>query len=114
MTRTLLYTAAMAAVATAAAATFLYKAATVDLELSHERAAKVRAWNERDSIKAEADSIKARSRWFLSDLARSYGHPGFYYENSFFYYQTRTVTADDLRVAADWWSRERKQIQEAL
>lgn len=114
MKRTLLYTAAMAAVATAAAATFLYKAATVDLELSHERAAKVRAWVERDSIKAEADSAKARSRWFLSDLARSYGYPGFYFENSFFYYQSRAVTQDDLRIASDWWNRERKKIQDAL
>lgn len=114
MTRTTLYSLGMAAVATAAAATFLYKAATVDMELSAERAAKVRAWVERDSIKAERDAMIARSLWWVQHVAQSNGQTASDYSISFVYYQCRPVTEAERHAAAQWLERERKQMKDAL
>lgn len=104
----------MAALATAAAATFLYKAATVDLELSRERAAKVKAWTERDSIKAEYDASVARALWWVQHVAQSNGKTADDYSISFVYYQCRPVGEAESRAAADWLERERRQMREAL
>lgn len=104
----------MAAVATAAAAVLVFKSATVDLELSNERAAKVRAWTERDSIKREYDASVARSLWWVQHVAQSNGKTAADYASSYIYYQCRPVTEAERHAAANWLERERRQMRDAL